>query len=73
MALSVASIKARIKTAMEAEFGTPDNAAEADKGYEAQAEWLFAVLTIDTTVNVASVSAVQPGAGVSGPGTGVLS
>ena len=45
MALTVSGIKAIIKNKREAQFGTPDNAAEADKAYQADAELLHEILT----------------------------
>lgn len=45
MALSVANIKAVIKTKREAEFGIPADADIADLSYQADAEAFFEILT----------------------------
>lgn len=45
MALSIAAIKAEIKTQREAVFGTPDDPTEADKGYTADATAIYNILT----------------------------
>lgn len=49
MALSIASIKAIIKTEKEAVFGTPDDPTEADKAYTADATILFKILTVQAS------------------------
>lgn len=46
MALSVSSIKAIVKAKREANLGVPDDAAKADKVYQAEAEALFEILTV---------------------------
>jgi hypothetical protein len=45
-ALVLATIKAKIKERREAALGPPDDAVLADKIYEADAEWIFDVLTV---------------------------
>lgn len=65
MALSVASIKAVIKAKREAACGPPDDPVLADKIYEADAEWIFEVLTslsaTSTTVTGGSSAGTYPG------------
>jgi len=54
MALSVASIKAAIKAKREAAFGPPDDVLVADAAYQADAEWMFDVLTIQASTTLAN-------------------
>lgn len=49
MALSIAGIKAVLKAKREAQFGTPVDPAQADKSYQADAEALFQILTVDAS------------------------
>lgn len=49
MALSIATIKAVIKAKREASLGVPLDPALADKIYQADAEALFQILTVDAS------------------------
>jgi len=49
MALSVSAIKATIKAKREAAFGPPDDSGLADASYQADAEWMFDVLTVQAS------------------------
>ena len=53
MALSIATIKAVIKTKRETAFGPPDDPILADASYTADAETLFEVLTVQASVAIA--------------------
>ena len=75
MALVVATIQSTIKASLDATYGvppTPAGVTEQAKFTLALANALFTVLTTQATVAVASVSAVTPGVGVSGPGAGTI-
>ena len=49
MALTIPTIKAAIKAKRELALGPPTNAALADKIYQADAEWIFEVLTVQAS------------------------
>jgi hypothetical protein len=51
MALSVSSIKQRLKDAYDAAYGAPADPAEQDKSLTAQANALFLILTTDASVS----------------------
>ena len=66
-------IKASIKSAMETEGFVLDDAPLCEKFVDIIVDEIVNAIkqaTVTTTVNVTSVSAVTPGAGVSGPGVG---
>ncbi len=73
MPLTFAAIKQRFLDEMDASFGPADDVNKREEAAEFQANVMLKVLTLDTTVNVTSVSGVTTGGGVSGPGTGNLS
>ena len=52
MALSIATIKAAIKTQRESQLGEPTDAALADKIYTADATALFEILTVLASVSI---------------------
>jgi hypothetical protein len=75
MALSVPTMQTTIKTALDAQYGAPADAAALatqTKFTAALANALFTILTTQATVAVTSVSGVTTGGGVSGPGTGTI-
>lgn len=72
MALTAASLKTKIVTKMEAIWEFEDSQT-LDDFAQALAEAIVEEITENAVVNVVSVSQVQPGVGVSGPGTGTIS
>lgn len=77
MALTAASMKAKIRAAMAAVPPPAANTAEAALAYsdalvEALCQGIIEELTQNGVVTIASVSGVQTGGGVSGPGTGTI-
>lgn len=70
-ARALADFKSRRSAAL-AGLGTITEAAAADAALQALIAAILAEITTYGVITVASVSAVQPGAGVSGPGTGTI-
>lgn len=65
MPLSVATMQTTIKSAMDAEYGPPDNAGQQAKFTKALAEALFTILTSQAVV-------ASNGATLTGPAGGPL-
>ena len=71
MPLTAASLKEKIVTKMEA-IWTFEDSETLDDFAQALAEAIVEEITTNAVVVVASVTAVTPGVGVSGPGTGTV-
>lgn len=72
MPMTAAGMAAAIQSGIEAQLGTPANAAQLEKFCTGIATGIVTYIQANAEVIVTEVTGVTPGPGVSGPGTGTI-